>query len=52
IVVFLSKSIGVPHEYIGYFWDSLKDHVWASPSTPATPEDLTLFKEHGWELGL
>ncbi|KAF8240956.1 hypothetical protein L208DRAFT_1463092 [Tricholoma matsutake] len=35
-----------------YFWDSLKDHVWASPSTPATPEDLTLFKEHGWELGL
>jgi hypothetical protein len=52
IAVFLSKSIGVPHKYMEYFWDSLKDHVWASPSTPATPEDLALFKEHRWELGL
>jgi hypothetical protein len=52
IAVFLSRSISVPLEYMEYIWDVLKDQVWASPPTPPTPEDLALFKEHGWELGL
>ncbi|KAF8224912.1 hypothetical protein L208DRAFT_1308595, partial [Tricholoma matsutake] len=52
IAVFLSRSIGVPCEYMEYIWDVLKNQVWASLSMPSTPEDLALFKEHGWELGL
>jgi hypothetical protein len=49
---FLSKAVGIPLSCIEDLWDILKEHVWSASPALFFEDDLTLFKEHGWSLGL
>jgi hypothetical protein len=49
---FLSKAVGIPLDCMECSWDILKDYAWNAPPSFLFEENLVLFKEHGWALGL
>jgi hypothetical protein len=49
---FLCRAIGIPLNCVGHLWDILKEDVWSASPSLFFEDDLELFKEHGWALGL